>query len=77
MAKTMRASEFKAKCLSVMDEVASTGESILITKRGKAVAKLAPVGAKPKSLRGFLKGRVKSLGDIVRPIRVKWDAERS
>ncbi|MGH7821968.1 MAG: type II toxin-antitoxin system Phd/YefM family antitoxin [Candidatus Binatia bacterium] len=77
MAKTMRASEFKAKCLSAMDEVASTGEPIVITKRGKPVAKLAPIGAKPKTLRGFLKGRVKSVGDIMRPIGVKWDAERS
>jgi prevent-host-death family protein len=77
MAKTMRASDFKAKCLSAMDQVASTGEPIIITKRGKAVAKLAPIGAKPKSLRGFLKGRVKSAGDVVRPIGADWYADRS
>ena len=41
--RTMKASEFKAKCLKLMDEVAETGEEILITKRGRAVAKLLPV----------------------------------
>ena len=34
--RTMKASEFKAKCLKLMDEVAETGEEILITKRGRA-----------------------------------------
>jgi prevent-host-death family protein len=39
-----------------MDEVASSGEPIVITKRGKPVAQLAPISARPKTLRGFLKG---------------------
>lgn len=73
----MRASEFKARCLQAMDEVASTGEPIVITKRGKAIAQLAPIAVKPKTLRGFLKGHVKSIGNIVGPIGVPWDAERS
>jgi prevent-host-death family protein len=77
MAKTMRASEFKARCLQAMDEVASSGEPIVITKRGKPIAQLAPIAAKPKTLRGFLKGQVKSIGNIVEPVGVPWDAERS
>ena len=40
--RTMKASEFKAKCLKLMDEVAESGEEIIITKNGKPVAKLAP-----------------------------------
>ena len=39
-ARTIKASEFKAKCLKLMDEVAETGEEIIITKNGKPVAKL-------------------------------------
>jgi prevent-host-death family protein len=77
MAKTMRASDFKARCLKAMDEVASSGEPIVITKRGKPVAQLAPIAAKPKTLRGFLKSHVKSIGNIVEPVGVPWNAERS
>jgi antitoxin (DNA-binding transcriptional repressor) of toxin-antitoxin stability system len=60
-----------------MDEVASSGEPIVITKRGKPVAQLAPIAAKPKTWRGFSKGRVKSIGDIIQPVGVDWEAERS
>jgi prevent-host-death family protein len=38
--RTMKASEFKAKCLKVLDEVAATGEPVLVTKRGKVVARV-------------------------------------
>ena len=37
------AGEFKARCLKLMDEVQATGEEVVITKRGKPVAKLVPV----------------------------------
>ena len=60
-----------------MDDVASSGEPIVITKRGKPIAQLAPIGAKPKTLRGFLKGHVKSIGDLIEPVGVRWDAEQS
>jgi prevent-host-death family protein len=77
MARVMRASEFKAKCLEAMDRVAATGEPIIVTKRGKPVVQLVPVAKKPKTLRGFLKGRVKAGSDIVSPIEVPWNAARS
>ncbi len=57
MAKTVQAAEFKQTCLALMDEVARRGETIVITKRGKAVAKLSPVGPRPQAL-GCLKGRI-------------------
>lgn len=51
MARTIKAAEFKQTCLALMDEVAERGETILITKRGKIVAKLAPVAdARPQAL---------------------------
>jgi prevent-host-death family protein len=45
---TITASEFKAKCLRLMDRVQKTGESISITKRGVEVARLAPPVLKEK-----------------------------
>lgn len=67
--QTIQASKFKAKCLALMDEVARTGETILVTKNGKPVAELRPHrGARAKTLIGLHKGRIKILGDIVAPI---------
>ena len=40
----INAAEFKAKCLKLLDEVAATHEPLVITKRGKPVAKLVPIG---------------------------------
>ena len=73
-ARTIKASEFKAKCLKLMDEVAVTGEDIIITKNGKAVAKLSAHREKPKTLFGMDKGRIKIIGDIISPIDVEWEA---
>ena len=67
--QTIAAGEFKAKCLAVMDEVQAKREPITITKRGKPVAKLVPVEEEQKdSIFGFMKGKVKILGDIESPI---------
>ena len=41
--RTITASEFRAKCLQIIDEVAATGEAIIITKRGKPIANLLPL----------------------------------
>ncbi|HWO99681.1 MAG TPA: type II toxin-antitoxin system Phd/YefM family antitoxin [Methylococcus sp.] len=66
------AAEFKAKCLKLMDEIAKTREPIVITKRGKPIAKLMPVDEEPKSLFGYMKGKVTILGDIVSPLEEPW-----
>ena len=67
--QTIKASEFKAKCLALMDEVARTGETIRVTKNGKPVAELRPVKpAKPASPFGWHKGKAKELGDIISPV---------
>jgi prevent-host-death family protein len=65
--KTMPAGKFKVHCLAVMDEVASKRESVVITKRGKPVAKLVPVEKEKDDIFGFFKGKGKILGDIVSP----------
>ena len=71
--RTIKASEFKAKCLKLMDEVAETGEEIVITKNGKPVAKLAP--HRPRhgtSWFGADRDRIQILGDIVSPMPAEW-----
>ena len=73
--RTIKASEFKAKCLQLMDEVAESGGEIVITKFGKPVARLGPLRQKPKTLFGIDRGRIEILGDIVSPLDEEWDAE--
>lgn len=73
---TMSAADFKARCLELMDVVDRTGCSVVVTKRGRPVAMLAPVRIRRASAFGFMKGRVKILGDLVAPIDVSWNAEQ-
>lgn len=72
--KTIKASEFKAKCLKIMDEVAATGEPVVITKKGVPVAELVPAKRRPKTLFGALEGSARITGDIISPIDVEWEA---
>ena len=76
--KKMAAGVFKAKCLSVMDTVQRTREPVVITKRGKPVAKLVPADKPTKSIFGYLKGKMKIVGDIESPVEPPeaWDALR-
>ncbi len=70
------AGEFKAKCLKLMDEVNATGEELVITKRGKPVARLVPAKAERRSLLGCTKGSIKILGDIIEPaVDPGWEEE--
>ncbi len=62
--KQMPAGKFKARCLSVMDDVSATGEPVLITKRGTPVAKVVPVASRKQDLFGFMAGEFKIVGDI-------------
>ena len=71
----MKASEFKAKCLQLMDDVADGGGEIVITKNGKPVSRLVPYRERPKSFFGVDRGRMKIVGDIINPIDVQWEAE--
>ena len=73
--RMVKASEFKAKCLKLMDEVAENGEEIVITKNGKPVAKLTAYRERPKTLFGTGRGRMKILGDIISPLDVEWEAQ--
>ncbi|HZY73634.1 MAG TPA: type II toxin-antitoxin system Phd/YefM family antitoxin [Edaphobacter sp.] len=74
--KTIAAGVFKAKCLAVMDEVQAKREAVVITKRGKPVARLVPMASKEDPLAAFYFGDIKVLGDIVSPVvpLEDWDA---
>lgn len=79
--KKIAASEFKAKCLALLDEVAKDGTSMEILKRGKPVAHLVPtfvgefVGGKKRFPQDSLKGTVTVVGDIIEPVlpASAWD----
>jgi prevent-host-death family protein len=80
MDKTIAAGEFKAKCLHLLDEVAQQRIPLVITKRGKPIAKLVPIDEKPAAktvnLYGRMAGTIKIIGDIVNPIEdVVWSAD--
>jgi len=62
---TLPVSEFKAKCLRLLDEVAHHGHTLIITKRGRPVARVSPVRASAATVRGSWKGLVEVRGDIV------------
>jgi prevent-host-death family protein len=70
--RIIKASEFKAKCLQLMDEVAETGEEIVITKHGRPVSKLAPYREKPSRWFGRNRDNIRILGDIVSPMPAEW-----
>ena len=66
---TVPATEFKAKCLELMDRVAEGRETFVITKRGKPVAKLVPADPpRRRSILGCMVGKMEILGDIERPL---------
>ncbi|MBV8048734.1 MAG: type II toxin-antitoxin system Phd/YefM family antitoxin [Paludibacterium sp.] len=67
------AGEFKTHCLKLLDEVAATRAPLVITKHGKAVAKLVPMPEKI-DLFGALKGTVLHQEDIISPLENEWEA---
>ncbi|PYV99841.1 MAG: type II toxin-antitoxin system prevent-host-death family antitoxin [Acidobacteria bacterium] len=76
--KTMPAGQFKARCLRVMDEVNSTRQPVLITKKGKPVAKLVPAEPASDDFLGKLSAVIKIVGDITQPIEDPdaWESAR-
>lgn len=70
--KRISASKFKEQCLALLDRVDQEG--IVVTKRGRPVAKLIPFGAESASLVGSLKGKIRIKGPIL-STESRWDAE--
>ncbi len=73
--KYIAASEFKAKCLALLDEVAETGTSLIVTKRGKPVVKLLPLDeSEPPDLLGSV--RYEHENDLLAPVDDRWEADQ-
>ena len=75
MQTAIGAGDFKARCLKLLDEVAATREPLVITKHGKAVAKLVPMPTEAE-LFGAMAGSVHHEVDIVSPLDNEWEASR-
>jgi prevent-host-death family protein len=71
--KTMAAGKFKDLCLKTLDDVARTKSTVVITKRGRPVAKLVPIGPAPHA-RGLEGSVLEESGD---PFSTgeSWDAD--
>lgn len=74
---SIAATEFKAQCLKLLDEVQSSREALTITKHGRPVARLVPIEAPATaSLFGSMRGSVTQAGDLVSPVAASWAADR-
>lgn len=77
--RTINASEFKAKCLAILDDVDVSGETVTILKRGRPVARLVPpLRETDDAPQKRLRGTVKIKGDVIGPALPAdaWNAER-
>jgi len=72
---TLPVTEFKAKCLRLLDDVDKNGDRIVITKRGRPVARIEPIAETKPKLKGTWKGHVKIVGDIVNFSDGPWEVE--
>lgn len=74
--KSLTVSEFKTKCLQIINEVAKTGRPVVITKNGEPVVQLTPVASQPAKLFGAHRGKITVAGDILAPLDEDWEARR-
>ena len=76
--RVVNATEFKAKCLAILDEIEERGVAVTITRRGKPVAVLGPAKKKAwKSPANSLAGKIEIIGDIVNGDPELWDVTRT
>lgn len=73
--RTVSVTEFKAHCLRLIEEVARTGQRIVLTKRGKKIAVLSPPEAEtPHYEPGKFRGTAEIVGDLIAPFDVDWES---
>ena len=70
--RTIEAAQFKSQCLALLDELESDG--LIITRRGKPVARIVPYAQGDADLIGSLRGKVRVKGDIL-TTGVRWNAD--
>ena len=72
--RAIKASEFKAKCLQIMDDINVTGDVVTITKNGRPVARMVPFDRPHKSLWGSHAGQIGTGGEIIGPVFEEFEA---
>jgi prevent-host-death family protein len=76
MKQQIAAGEFKARCLRLLDEVQRSRKEILITKRGRPVARLLPADTEAPALLGRMKDSIEIRGDLIAPTGETWNADK-
>lgn len=72
--RTITATEFKNRAAEVLKEVAASGETVLVTRRGKPLVRVEPVSSNPQPIRlGAMQGTAEILGDLVSPVFEEWE----
>jgi len=75
--ETIAVSDFKARCLRLLEEIAASGEPLVVTKRGKPLVKVVPLPLEAKPLKGRWAGMGKSTEDIVHfNVADDWESAR-
>jgi prevent-host-death family protein len=72
--KMVAATEFKAHCLALLEEVRQTRQPLLVTRHGKPVAEVSPYMPKDTEQTNPLKGSILFEGDVISPLNEKWDS---
>ncbi len=73
--RAITATQFKAKCLGLLDEVAATGEDLIVTKHGHPVARVVAIVPPASLLRSVT--QLVSDDELIAPLGEAWDAERA
>lgn len=75
--RTVSVTEFKAHCLEFLNQVATSGQSLMLTKRGKptAIVGPAPASGQPCWVLGQFEGGMKLVGDMVAPFDEEWKTQ--
>ncbi len=76
-ADTLAVSEFKTRCLEILEDLRQSGHELVVTKHGTPIARVVPIRSELKPLRGMLKGQIEIVGDIVHAdFSDEWEASR-
>jgi prevent-host-death family protein len=74
--KKVSTSQLKARCSELIERVEQRREEVIVTRRGRAVAKLVPIEGARRSLFGFTRGAITIRGDLIAPVEVEWEASK-
>jgi prevent-host-death family protein len=74
--KTVSATQFKAQCLALLEEVRRTRRPLLVTRHGEPVAEISPHVVRQRANHNPLKDSIVFQDDLVSPVGVRWDSDR-